>query len=91
MVAHLPFGEQQHDGSAFTVTHGMELGVQPAFGAPDTSGKSPPSRAVFDRYGSLRGFPSGVTSDSESVLVKEAGMDGSTFIVGFACSAFGGD
>ena len=49
------------------------------------------TRAVFDRYGSLRGFPSGVISDSESVLVKEAGMDGSTFIVGFALTAFGGD
>jgi hypothetical protein len=33
------------------------------------------------------GFRFGVISDSESVLVKEAGMDGSSFIDGFACQA----
>ena len=38
-----------------------------------------------------KGFPRGGFSDSESVLVKEASMDGSAFIVGFACPASCGD
>lgn len=42
MVAHLPFGEHQNDGSALTIAHGMQLWVQPALGAPYISGKSPP-------------------------------------------------
>jgi hypothetical protein len=39
----------------------------------------------------VEGFPSRLISDSGSVLVKEAGMDGPTFIDGFARTAFGGD
>jgi hypothetical protein len=35
------------------------------------------------------GFPRARFSDSESMLVKEAGMDGSSFIDGFACPASG--
>ena len=50
VVAHLAFGEQQDDRAALTVADGMELGVQPAFGAPDTSGKSPP----FKRLAAVR-------------------------------------
>ncbi len=46
VVAHLAFGEQQDDRPALAITDGMELGVQPAFGAPDTSGKSPPFRRL---------------------------------------------
>lgn len=38
-----------------------------------------------------KGFPRDGFSDSASVLVKEASMDGSAFIVGFACSASCGD
>ena len=50
MVAHLAFGEHHHHGAAFTVAHGMELGVQAALGAPDTSGNSPP----FKRLAAVR-------------------------------------
>ena len=42
MIAHLTFGQEHDDRSAKAVADGMELRVQPAFGAPDTSGKSPP-------------------------------------------------
>lgn len=38
-----------------------------------------------------RGFPSVQFSDSESVLVKKASMDGSAFIDEFAGTASGGD
>ena len=38
VVTHLPFGQAQGEWSAFTVAYGMQFGVQPAFGAPDTSG-----------------------------------------------------
>jgi hypothetical protein len=37
------------------------------------------------------GFPPGTISDSEFVLVKEAGMDGSTSLDGFALSTSGCD
>ncbi|BAJ79660.1 hypothetical protein ACMV_03130 [Acidiphilium multivorum AIU301] len=37
------------------------------------------------------GFPLALISDSESVLVKEAGMDGPTTIDGSSSAAFGGD
>jgi len=38
VVAHLTFAEQHDQRTALAVTDGMELGVQPAFGAADTSG-----------------------------------------------------
>lgn len=38
VVAHLPFAEQHDQRAALAVTDGVELGVQPAFGPPDTSG-----------------------------------------------------
>ncbi len=38
VVAHLPFAEQHDQRAALAVTDGVELGVQPAFGASDTSG-----------------------------------------------------
>ena len=41
MIAHLAFAEQQQDRPALPVTHSVELGVQAAFGASDTSGNSP--------------------------------------------------
>lgn len=54
--------------------------------------KQEPDEALerFSTVLNLRGFPSGVISDSESVLVKEASMDGSTFIDGLALPAFVG-
>ena len=38
VVAHLPFAEQHDQRAALAVADCMELGVQPAFGAADTSG-----------------------------------------------------
>jgi hypothetical protein len=38
VVAHLPFAEQHDQGVAFAIPGGVKLGVQPAFGAPVTSG-----------------------------------------------------
>ena len=42
MIAHLAFGEEQDDPASLAIADGVQLGVQPALGAPDTSGKSPP-------------------------------------------------
>ena len=53
-----------------------------------------PGDLVLERFSTAlnrKGFPRGGFSDSESVLVKEASMDGSAFIVGFACPASCGD
>ena len=41
VVAHLAFGEQQDERLAVAVADGMQLGVQPAFGASDTAGNIP--------------------------------------------------
>jgi hypothetical protein len=41
VVAHLAFGQQHRDRPAEPVADRMELRVQAALGAPDTSGKSP--------------------------------------------------
>jgi hypothetical protein len=41
MVAHLPFGQAQHQRPALTIAHNMKFGVQPTFGSPDTSESSP--------------------------------------------------
>jgi hypothetical protein len=41
VVAHLAFGEQHNQGPPIAVADGMELRVQPAFSASDTSGNSP--------------------------------------------------
>jgi len=59
----------------------VQLRVQAAFGPPDTSGKSAFLKADFDRCESLGDSHGGVISDSESVLVKGAGIDGPTFIM----------
>ena len=40
VVAHLALAQQHDKWSALAVAHGMELGIQPAFGASDTSGNS---------------------------------------------------
>jgi len=37
VVAHLPFAEQHYQRAAFANADRMQLGVQAAFGAPDTS------------------------------------------------------
>ena len=50
VVAHLPLAEQQDERTPFAVADRMELGVQAALGAPDTSGKSPP----FKRLAAVR-------------------------------------
>jgi hypothetical protein len=50
VVAHLTFGQEHHDRPAQSVADGMELRVQAALGAPDTSGKSPP----FNRLAAVR-------------------------------------
>lgn len=41
MVAHLAFRQQQNDRPAFTVADGVELGIQPSLGSPDTTGNIP--------------------------------------------------
>jgi hypothetical protein len=41
VVAHLAFGEQQHDGAALTVADGVKLGVQSAFRASDATRSTP--------------------------------------------------
>lgn len=38
VIAHLPFAEHHNQRAALAIADGMELGVQAAFGAPDTSG-----------------------------------------------------
>ena len=42
VIAHLAFGEEQDDRASLAIADGVQLGVQPALGPPDTSGKSPP-------------------------------------------------
>ena len=49
-IVDVPRGEQQNEQSAQAIADRMELRVQAAFGAPDTSGKSPP----FKRIGAVR-------------------------------------
>lgn len=41
VIPHLAFGEHHHDGTAFTVAHGVEPGAQAGLGAPDTTHRSP--------------------------------------------------
>ena len=41
MVAHLALGQHHDDRPALAVADGVELGVQAAFGAPDTTGNIP--------------------------------------------------
>lgn len=41
VVAHLAFRQEQDDRPAVTVADGVELGVQPALGSPDTTGNIP--------------------------------------------------
>jgi len=53
MVAHLAFGQQQDDRLAGAIADGMELGVQAAFRAPDTTGNIPWDYQEF-RVGPLR-------------------------------------
>lgn len=38
VVAHLPFAERHDQRVALAIVDGVKLGVQPAFGPPDTSG-----------------------------------------------------
>ena len=50
-------------------------------------------RASLERFSSVlnrEGFPLARFCDSTSLLVKEADLDGSISIDGFACPAFGG-
>jgi hypothetical protein len=41
VIAHLAFGEQQHKWLALAIDDGVQFGVQAAFRAADTAGKSP--------------------------------------------------
>ena len=41
VIAHLAFAEQHDHGPTLTVAGGVQLRVQAAFGAPDTSGTGP--------------------------------------------------
>ncbi|PAQ08899.1 hypothetical protein CIT26_14940 [Mesorhizobium temperatum] len=41
MVAHLPLAQKQDARSPFAIADGVQLGVQPAFGATDTAGNIP--------------------------------------------------
>jgi len=50
VVAHLTFCQQQDDRLPKPIADRMELRVQPALGAPDTSGNSPP----FSRLAAVR-------------------------------------
>ena len=43
VVAHLPLAEQHDERASLAVAHRVQLGVQAALGAPDTSG----NRALF--------------------------------------------
>lgn len=57
VIAHLAFREQHDDRTALAVADGVELGVQPAFGAPDTAGNSPfLSRLAAVRWAFRCGF-----------------------------------
>lgn len=50
VVAHLAFRQEQDDRPAVTVADDVELGVQPALGAPDTTGNIP----FFSRLAAVR-------------------------------------
>ena len=50
VIAHLTFAQQQDQGSALAVAHRVELRVQAAFGAADTSGNIP----FFKRLAAVR-------------------------------------
>jgi len=41
VVAHLAFRQEQDERAALAVADGVELGVQPALGSPDTAGNIP--------------------------------------------------
>ena len=41
VVIHLPLGEQQNQGQAVLIHHGVKLGIQTTPGAPDTAGNIP--------------------------------------------------
>jgi len=49
-IAHLAFAEQQDDGTSLTITYGVQLRVQTALGAPDTS----ENRPFFKRLAAVR-------------------------------------
>lgn len=50
VVAHLALRQEQDDRPAVTVADGVELGVQPALGSPDTTGNIP----FFSRLAAVR-------------------------------------
>lgn len=41
VITHLPLGQEHDDGPARSITNGMKLGIQTAFGSTDTAGNSP--------------------------------------------------
>src|SRR5690606_12955491 len=50
VIAHLTLGQEHDDRAPQSIADGVQFGVQAAFGAPDTSGKSPP----FSRLAAVR-------------------------------------
>jgi hypothetical protein len=50
VVAHLAFRQQRDDRPAVTVADRVELGVQPTFGSPDTTGNIP----ILSRLAAVR-------------------------------------
>ena len=50
MIAHLTFGKQHDDRAPLTIADGVQFGVQPAFGSPDTTGNIP----FFSRLDAVR-------------------------------------
>ena len=62
VVAHLPFGEQQHDRATLLVTDGVQLGVQTALGSSDMVLWTP-AVSIIDSSGvAMRSFLSVVQS-----------------------------
>ncbi len=49
-ITSIAFGQQQYQGATLAIANGMELGVQPAFCAANTSGKRP----FFSRLAAVR-------------------------------------
>jgi hypothetical protein len=50
VVAHLPLAQEHDERASVTVADRVQLGVQTAFGAPDTSGNGP----FFKRLAAVR-------------------------------------
>src|SRR5690606_41609525 len=61
MVAHLAFAEQHDDRASLAIADSVQLGVQPAFGSPDTTGNIP----FFSKIGRASCRESGMIATSD--------------------------